>query len=293
MRGNFPGALVMTLTMFAGVLASGVSKELSFTFPVFFILALRFILVAPAMFLLGYSTLSGKLFKINVLKYMVLRILLGNLAISLWFFSLKFLTFSQATALGQTSALFATIAAPWLLGESVGVYRWTAVIFGLIGIICVTEVNIANFGFPIFIGLGVGIIGGALKIVLRILGKTEHPLSVAFWHNSFGAILYPLIYFFTLDDSVPYAALHVSEIISLFCLLGIAAFCLQLGLVYAFKMAEVSVLATIQYSSIPLSCALGYLIWQEGMTLVQLVGIIMVLSSGIIITLREYRLSKK
>ena len=121
MRGNFPGALVMTLTMFAGVLASGVSKELSFTFPVFFILALRFILVAPAMFLLGYSTLSGKLFKINVLKYMVLRILLGNLAISLWFFSLKFLTFSQATALGQTSALFATIAAPWLLGESVGV----------------------------------------------------------------------------------------------------------------------------------------------------------------------------
>jgi len=50
------------------------------------------------------------------------------------FSSLQLIPIGLTTALAQSSAIFVTILSPFILGEKIGLIRWTAVIFGLLGV---------------------------------------------------------------------------------------------------------------------------------------------------------------
>ena len=63
----------------------------------------------------------------------------GQIGIIFWFLAVMNILLGQATALFQSSAIFVTILSPIILKEKVGIYRGSAVLIGLIGIIMTTN----------------------------------------------------------------------------------------------------------------------------------------------------------
>ena len=81
---------------------------------------------------------------------------------------------------------------PVVLGERIGIYRWSAVITGMTGIILLT--NPLDGGFPnVVFGVAGALASAVLAILLRRLGKADHPFSVAVWYTGTGAIMLTLL----------------------------------------------------------------------------------------------------
>ena len=79
-----------------------------------------------------------------------------------WFLSVAHTSLGQATALFQSSAIFVTVLSPLILREKVGIYRGSAVMIGLLGIVMITN----PFGDALNIGSLYGL-GSALAGAFR------------------------------------------------------------------------------------------------------------------------------
>ena len=95
----------------------------------------------------------------------------------------------MATALFQSSVIFVTLFSPLFLGKRVGIYRWSAVVAGLSGVVIITDPFSGNMSLYVFYGIVAALTGAALSLVLRQLGKGDAPASVAVWYNVAGFFL--------------------------------------------------------------------------------------------------------
>ena len=83
----------------------------------------------------------------------------------------------MATALFQSSVIFITLLAPIFLGEKVGIYRWTAVIAGLAGVVIITDPFAGAMSWYALYGIGAALVGAGLSLMLRQLGKGDAPFT--------------------------------------------------------------------------------------------------------------------
>jgi drug/metabolite transporter (DMT)-like permease len=207
-----------------------------------------------------------------------------------YYLSVRTTTLGQATALFQSSAIFVTILAPFLLKEKVGVYRGTAVIFGLIGIFMITNPFSDTLSVGAFWGILSALAGAILVIALRKLGKSDIPITVALWHNGIGAVIYPLMLLVFLPAEL--YPLILSHDIGIFVMFGISASLVQFGFASAYRYGEATVLVPTRYLSVPASALIGWIFWQEDPKLIEILGMAIVVGSCIFISIREYRLGR-
>jgi drug/metabolite transporter (DMT)-like permease len=124
--------------------------------------------------------------QINQRRILFFRSLLGLCGITFWFLSIRSMPLGMATALFQSSVIFITLLAPIFLGEKVGIYRWTAVIAGLAGVVIITDPFAGAMSWYALYGIGAALVGAGLSLMLRQLGKGDAPASVAAWYNLAG-----------------------------------------------------------------------------------------------------------
>ena len=99
------------------------------------------------------------------------------------------------TALAQSSAIYVTLLSPLILGEKIGLIRWTAVTTGLIGVflminpIDIVEKNSELSSLGLFLAFGSAVTHAGLALILRKIGKTEHPASTALIHNLITSVI--------------------------------------------------------------------------------------------------------
>ena len=88
---------------------------------------------------------------------------------------------------------FYHIDVAFLLGEKVGIYRWSAVIAGLSGVVIITNPFSGAMTAAVLYGVGAALAGAVLSILLRRLGKKDSPISVACWYNASGFVALSVI----------------------------------------------------------------------------------------------------
>ena len=126
--------------------------------------------------------------------------------------------------------------------------------------------------------------------MLRLLGRTEEPVSVAIWHNIVGAITYPLIAIFIgLGQNNNVAGIYPLTLV----VFGIGATFVQIGFTSAYRYGEAVVLVPIRYLSVPLASALGWIIWEEKLNFIEISGMVLVITACVVIAVREYILGRK
>ena len=149
----------------------------------------RFVYSLPILFILAYLARKKLFLQINNWKNIALRSLFGFVTMIMVFSSLQLIPIGLTTALAQSSAIYVTLLSPFFLGEKIGLIRWTAVFSGLIGVcLMINPISIIRetsslSSFGIYLAFGSAVTHAMLAIVLRKIGKTEHPATTALIHN--------------------------------------------------------------------------------------------------------------
>lgn len=219
------------------------------------------------------------------------RGLVGTTAMGLSFFALTRLPLPEAITLNYAQPLFVVIFSAIFLHEIVRFYRWSAVIVGMMGVIIVAWPKLTVFAggggdggemIGAFAALCGAAIAGVAMLLVRRLVVTERSSTIVFWF-SVSASCYGLLTLPTWIALTPSQTLFL--ILAGFCG-GIA----QVLMTESYRYAEASTVAPFEYSSLILSLAIGFLVFQEAPTIHMVIGGLIVVGSGIFIVWRERQL---
>ena len=221
-----------------------------------------------------------------------LRGLVGVCAMACGFYGLTKLPLPDAIALGYAMPLLAVVFAAVFLKETVRVYRWTAVVVGLVGVMIISWPRLTLFdagaaGAEQALGvvaiLASAAMGAVAMILVRRLIKTERTPTIVLYF-SLSATLLALL-------SLPFgwAALEPRPM-ALLIAAGFLGGLGQILLTQCYRYADVSTIAPFEYTSIILGMAIGYLLFGDVPTWSMLLGTAIVIAAGIYIIWREHRL---
>ena len=170
---------------------------------------------------------------------LAIRVLVGLLGLGFFFAALDHIALAKVTAIGQTSTLFVTLLAPFLLAEKIGWRRWTACIIGFIGTVILIEPGTSDWN-PLGVAYAVlaTIFGSLVLIMLRRIGQHESPVTSAIWYNGVGAFIF-VSYQLMFNLPLPQA----SSVMLILVGLGVVASLQQIALAASHRFAPASTLA--------------------------------------------------
>jgi len=188
---------------------------------------------------------------------------------------------AQAYALVFMAPLFVTIMSALVLKEHVGMWRWSAVIIGFIGVLLVVKPGHAAFEgghlAAMFTGLGTG---SAVIILRRVNGKVKTT-----------SVLGTLIAYLLLVNAgvmlIHGASVPTLKECALLALAGMSYGLGQWAFVSATRHGNATQIAPMHYSQLAWAVVFGALIFDEFPDAVALVGISIIIFAGLLTVLRE------
>ena len=163
--GNIIGIILMLTMVLAALVMSGFVKLLDENIDFRLMLFCRFIFSLPILYASGWYVRRNNLMKIKSKKILIGRITIGLMGICLWFSALQTAEFGQVTAITQSSAVFVALFAPLFLSEKIGLWRISAIISGLVGIILITNPFSGAMSIGVYLALASCINGAILTII--------------------------------------------------------------------------------------------------------------------------------
>lgn len=224
----------------------------------------------------------------------ILRGLIGVTSMGCGFFALTRLPLPDAITLNYAQPLLIVVFSALFLGETIRLYRWSAVAVGLVGVLIVSWPQLTLFSGsgeaglqPQTIGAIAALTGASMSAVaallVRRLVQTERSATIVIWFSLTASSVALLTLPFGWQWLLWWQAL------ALVCA-GICGGIGQIMMTEAYRYAEVSVVAPFEYTSLILGIAVGYLVFGDLPTVYTIVGGVIVIAAGIFIIWREHQL---
>lgn len=215
------------------------------------------------------------------------RGLLGTSAMGLGFTGLGLLPLPEVTAIGYAAPLLVVVFASMFLNEQVGVYRLSAVLLGMIGVLIVLSPRL-SIGAGLSTGETLGavvVLMGAVfaalaQVFVRKLVQTEGTAAIVFWFSITSAVLALC----TLPWGWAMPSVGVAAMLIMAGLLGGLG---QIFLTSSYRYADASLVAPFDYASMILALIIGYFVFDEVPTGTMLLGAGIVILAGVLIIWRE------
>ena len=216
----------------------------------------------------------------------IARAILGISAMSLFFISLRYVHLVEMQTISFSSVFFISILSVIFLGEKIGYRRIIAIIFGFIGVVIILEPNQNIFSNYSFLPLIASLFLSFAVIALKKLLKTNNNI-LSVWVFTMMCTLISLCFY---NESW----IWPNNLDLLFMISsGVLGFIAQICLTKSFQLADASLLAPLDFSSVIWSFFLGYLFFNEILTSNILIGGTIVLVSVSYIFYRERVLKKR
>jgi drug/metabolite transporter (DMT)-like permease len=214
------------------------------------------------------------------------RSIIATLSITCLFAAFALLPLADATALVFTSALFVPVFGFFFLGERVGIYRWSAIIVGFIGVLIIAQPT-GNWNLlGVLFAIAAAVFNAILSTMLRLLGRTEHPTTLSFYLLFIGMII--------LAPAMPFVGTMPGRSeIGLLIGLGVVGLAMQLLLSTAFKYAPAALAALFSYTQIIWATLFGWTIFGDWPASNIIIGAAIIIASSIFVVLRESYLARK
>ncbi len=270
-------------------------KGLSDRIPFLELMFFRSAFALPVVALITARSGGWRLLRTRRLGGHLLRACTGTLAQGCAFFALLALPLAEQVALGYTTPLFVTVLAIPLLGERVGVHRWSAVLLGFLGVLVIAAGQGALGGVfrgaaaPVVTTLAVlgtvaavsqGLFSALTTLLVRQLSATESSTTIVLWQSL-------LMTAFTLAVLPPFWVTPGWRDLGLLVLMGLVGGAAQWLLTEAYASAQVSALGPYSYSSLLWSIALGWMVWGDVPAPTMLLGAALIVAAGLYILHRE------
>ncbi len=214
----------------------------------------------------------------------VTRTGIGAVSMMLIFMGLAALPLNDATAIGFSMPLFATILSVLLLGETIGRHRIMALVAGCAGVIVVAAPSGATFQWAALYALGGSFVAALVMITVRQMGRTENGIAIAFYFALFTVPICAVALPFVWTD--PPAGLWINLIA-----LGIAGGMAQIFANLSLRAAPVSAVVPFDYLQLPFVGLLAWLLFAETPTIRTLAGGLVIAGSGLYMLWRETRVA--
>ena len=206
---------------------------------------------------------------------------LNSLAMFGFFYSVAILPLAEVTALSFTAPIFATLLAIFVFNEKLGVWRWAAIIFGLIGVFVVLRpgFNEINYGQILCLLSALGWSG--CLIIIKILGRTESAATIATYMSIIMAplTLVPAIFFWTSPNL---------EQILMLILLGTLGGIGQLAMTESLRLGETHIVTPFDFSRLIFISIFGYFLFEQVPDIYVWIGGSMIIISIAFIAWREH-----
>jgi drug/metabolite transporter (DMT)-like permease len=208
----------------------------------------------------------------------------------LGFFALTRLPLPEAITLNYAQPLLVVLFSAVFLHETIRVYRWSAVIVGLVGVVIISWPNLTMFtsgqgmhrdqAWGVAAALIAAAISAVAMLLVRQLVKTEKTSTIVLWFSLTATVL--------ALATLPFGwtPLDRWQVAFLVC----AGFCGGVGQILmteSYRHAEASTVAPFEYTSMILGIVVGYLAFSDVPTFYTLVGGLIVVGAGLFIIWRE------
>ena len=227
------------------------------------------------------------------------RVIFFFFGFSSFYISLTVLPLGLATALFFVTPFLITIFAHFFLEEEIGLRRWSAVIVGFIGVYITLNPDFSNFNYLSLLPIFCAFCYSSSMIIIKKTSEKDSVYTQTFSFY-FGAIFFSLIFYFIIGDGQYNTTDHpasqfifrewfvdLESSILLMVTTGVTATVAFILLFTAYSIASPSVVSPFEYSILLWSILIGWLYFDEIPTLSTVIGILIIVSSGVYIFIRE------
>jgi len=223
----------------------------------------------------------------------LLRGLVGTGGMMTGFFALTQLPLAEAITISYATPLLIVVFSAVFYHEQVRLYRWSAVLVGLVGVIIIIWPRLTVFsgGISDMSGATLGAVSALVAagfaatamVLVRKLVETERSATIVLYFSVTSSVLGLA--------TLPFGwVMPTAEQFALLIGAGIFGGIGQILLTESYRHADMSVVAPFEYASLILSVAIGYVIFHDVPTIEMLAGGAIVVGSGLFIIYREHKL---
>jgi drug/metabolite transporter (DMT)-like permease len=216
----------------------------------------------------------------------------GVLAMFTYFGALTYLPLADVTAISFASPLMVVVLAAIFLGETVRLYRWSAVAVGFAGVMIMISPHLGDGFSEGSAGAGIALAVAntglvALTVVfIRMMSGTESALAIAFYFQLTCSVVSLMTLPFAWATPSPWQLL-------LLIMLGVLGGTGQLFMTNGYRFAQASTLANFDYVAMVWAILFGWLFFAELPAGAVYLGAAIVIGSGLFIVWRERTLGLK
>ena len=274
--------MVVTTFMFSAM--DGVSRFLAERNNVFTLVTMRYWFIAIIM-IISCLFIKKSLAKIMYTKQPYIQFTRGlilslNNCLVVYTFTLLGLVETHAI-IACYPLIVAGLSVPFL-GEKFGWKRWTAIFVGFVGVIIILRptTNIISEG-SIFALIG-AVMFAVYLILTRYVSRQDSAITSFFWTGIGGTVTMSIISLFIWNNILEedYMWLFIM------CLLSASS---HFMMVKTLQVAEASVIQPFSYLQLVFGSIIGVTIFSESINSMIVIGVIVVIGSGLFTTWREYK----
>ncbi|APH74776.1 EamA family transporter [Aquibium oceanicum] len=272
--------------MLAGVACLSVNdalaKSLTATYSPVQILFIRNVIALPFALAVAYGMGGAPALRSRRPLAHLARGVLWLAAAVLFFTSIMHLKLAEATALIFAAPFFITAMSALVLRDHVGWRRWSAVIAGFVGVLIVVRPGAASFQPVALLPVATAFLYALLMLSARWLDPRESVWTLLLYLTGAGTLVAAL--------AAPFVWREIqSEHILLFFAISLFGTVGMTMMTQAFRLAPAALIAPLDYTALVWATAFGWLIWREVPDTATFLGAAVIITSGVVVILREGR----
>lgn len=213
-------------------------------------------------------------------KWVAIRTVAGVLTGASAFYAFSVLPLAQVYAFIFAAPLLITVLSIPILGESVGLHRWAAVVLGLVGVLIVLRPGAEPLTLGHLAGLSAAAGSAVVSVVTRKIGRAERSAVLMLYPMMANVVLMAMIMPFV------YEPLPV-EHLGLLAVMAVLGFTGGLCIIAAYRFADAAIVAPMQYSQIIWGAGFGFLFFAEYPDQATGIGAAVIISAGLYVVIRE------
>ncbi|MEX0955460.1 MAG: DMT family transporter [Rhizobiaceae bacterium] len=249
--------------------------------------------IVPILIFLAFRHELATAFRTSRPVSHIIRGMVGVSAMGLGFFALTVLPLPEVIMLGYAQPLLVVALSALIVGETVRLFRWSAVVIGLIGVLIIIwpRLTLLTGSAPlaelesmgVIAALSAAVFAAIAAILIRRLVASERSATIVLWF-SLTASAFGLM-------TLPFGWIALSQWQALALIgAGISGGVGQILMTESYRHADISTIAPFEYTSMILGIISGYLFFGDLPTVNMIFGGIIVVGAGIFIIWREHRL---
>ena len=242
--------------------------------------------IIPLLLLILFTNEFSTIFKNLGNKFLILSCLRGICFLSMnvfIFISVVNLEFATAMTLTFSSPFFIVILSIILLSEKIGIYRWSAVVIGFVGVVMIMKPTSEIFSLYSIFPILTAIAWAFTVIILKFIQGNHSTAKIQLYTLIFNVIGGLLLFFVTTG----HVEIKNFKDFILMTMTGVLGGTAAILFIYSYRLISASKIASFEYLGIPSSFILGWIFFNEAPWSQLFPGVIVIIFAGMIIIWRD------